>query len=59
MTEIAFAALVIAALAWTCGNTGLARRASSLATIIFVVFLAIAAILFALAVLGVGPSTGT
>ncbi len=53
MTELAFGALVIAAVAWTCGNTGIARGASSLATVIFIVFLAIAAILFALAILGV------
>ena len=53
MTELAFGALVIAALAWTCGNTGIARGASSLASVIFIVFLAIAVILFALAVFGV------
>jgi hypothetical protein len=57
MTELAFGALVIAALAWTCGKTDRARAASSVATVIFVVFLAIAAILFALAVLGVSPAT--
>ena len=53
MTELAFGALVVAAVAWTFGNTGIARGGASLATFIFIVFLAIAAILFALAVLGV------
>jgi hypothetical protein len=53
MTELAFSALVIAAAAWTIGNTGIARRTASLVTFIFIFFLAIAAILFALAVFGV------
>ena len=53
MTELAFGALVIAAMAWTCGNTGMAPRVSSLARLLFIVFLVLAAILFALAVLGV------
>jgi len=53
LTDLAFGALIIAAAAWTLGNTGIARRARSLATLIFIFFLAIAAILFAFAVLGV------
>jgi hypothetical protein len=53
MTELAFGALVIAAVAWTWGNTGLVRSRPALARIIFIVFLSLAAILFALAVLGV------
>ena len=57
MTELAFGALVVAAVAWTVGNTGMARGATSLARFVFVVFLAIAAILFAIAVLGGSVST--
>src|SRR3990172_4875246 len=57
MTELAFGALVVAAVAWTVGNTGMARGATSLARFVFVVFLAIAAILFAIAVLGGNVST--
>jgi hypothetical protein len=53
LTDLAFGALVIAAAAWTLGNTGIAQRARSLATFIFIFFLSIAAILFAFAVLGV------
>jgi len=56
MTELAFGALVVAAVAWTFGNTGMARGAASPARFVFVVFLAIAAILFALAILGVNVS---
>jgi len=53
MTELAFGALVVAALAWTWGNTGITRGVDSLARIIFIVFLTIAVILFSLAVMGV------
>jgi len=53
MTKLAFVALVVAAAAWTFGNMGVARRAASAATIVFVVFLGISAILFLLAVFGV------
>ena len=53
MTELAFGALVVAAVAWTVGNTGIAGGAASLTRFVFVIFLAIAAILFAFAVLGV------
>jgi hypothetical protein len=53
MTEMAFLALVVAAVAWTLSCTRLARGAASLAMLIFIVFLAIAAILFGLAILGV------
>ena len=57
MTELAFGALVVAAVAWTVGNTGIAGGAAPLTRLVFVIFLAIAAILFALAVLGVSVYT--
>lgn len=56
VTNLAFGALVIAAAAWTVGNTGIAPRVSALARRVFIVFLTLAAILFALAVLGINGS---
>ena len=53
MTNLAFGALVIAAAAWTLGNSGMAPRISAFARQAFIVFLALAAILFVLAVLGI------
>jgi hypothetical protein len=57
VTELAFGALVVAAVAWTCGNSGMAPRVSSLARLVFIVFFTLAVILFALAVLGVKGAT--
>ncbi|MGH9319341.1 MAG: DUF1328 family protein [Vicinamibacteria bacterium] len=53
MLELAFGALLIALIAWIFGFTGIARGAASAATFVFVLFLAIAAILLGLVILGV------
>jgi len=54
MLELAFGALVVALVAWALGFTGIARGAATVAKVIFVLFLVIAGLLFALALLGVG-----
>jgi len=53
MLEIAFGALIVALVAWALGFAGIASGAAAVAKFVFVLFLVIAGILFALALLGV------
>lgn len=54
MLQWALIALVVAVIAGALGFTGIARGAASIAKLLFGLFLVIALIFFALALLGIG-----